>query len=164
MPVLKLATHIKAKQQVVFDLARSIDFQSQVNTSSNEKAVAGRTTGLIGLHETVTWQGRHLGVVQKLTTKVTEFDPPHFFADEMIKGAFKSFRHEHYFIPEEDGTLMRDVFKFEAPLGILGNLAEVLFLKAYMTSFLKGRNRILKKVAENGQWREILPSDSRYDQ
>lgn len=156
MPVIRLKTHIKAKQELVFDLARSIDFQSKAVTSSNEKAVAGRTSGLIGLNETVTYRGKHLGVWQHLTTRVTEFDPPHFFADEMVKGAFKSMRHEHYFSQTEDGTLMKDVFKFEAPLGPLGWLANKLFLEAYMTNFLKGRNKTLKEYAESGKWREVL--------
>lgn len=157
MPEIILETLIKADRQIVFDLARSIDFQSEVNRSSDERAVAGRTGGLIGLGETVTWRGRHLGVVQRLSTKVTEFDPPHFFADEMLKGAFKSFRHEHYFISTKEGTIMKDVFSFKAPLGLLGRLANVLFLESYMTGFLKNRNRILKEYAESGKWREVLP-------
>lgn len=156
MPVIRLDTHIKADIQIVFDLARSIDFQSKAVTSSNEKAVAGRTSGLIKFNETVTYRGKHLGVTQQLTSRVTEFDPPHFFVDEMEKGAFKSLRHEHYFSATEEGTLMKDVFKFEAPLGPLGWLANKLFLKAYMTAFLKGRNRTLKEYAESGKWREVL--------
>lgn len=141
---------------MVFDLARSIDFQSEAVRSSNERAVAGRTDGLIGLNETVTWYGKHLGVWQHLTTRITDFDPPHFFVDEMEKGAFKSMRHEHYFITIEEGTLMKDIFKYQAPLGILGWLVNKLFLKTYMTNFLKGRNRVLKEYAESGRWRELL--------
>ncbi|MFV8224305.1 SRPBCC family protein [Christiangramia aquimixticola] len=156
MPVIQLDTIIKAKQEIVFDLARSIDFQSEAVTSSSEKAVAGRTSGLIRLGETVTYSGKHLGVKQSLTTKVTEFDRPYFFVDEMVKGAFKSIRHEHYFELTNDGTLMRDFFKFEAPLGILGWVANKLFLESYMTNFLKGRNKTLKEYAETGKWREIL--------
>ncbi len=79
MPVIRLETYIKAEQKIVFDLSRSIDFQSEINRSSDERAVAGRTSGLIGLNETVTWRGKHLGVVQSLTTRVTEFDRPEFF-------------------------------------------------------------------------------------
>lgn len=156
MPVIRLETHIKANIEIVFDLARSIDFQSKVVTSSDEKAVAGRTSGLIGLNETVTYRGKHLGVTQQLTSRVTEFDRPNFFADEMEKGAFKSMRHEHYFEGSEGGTIMKDVFKFESPLGILGTLANKLFLKAYMTNFLKGRNQKLKEYAESGKYREVL--------
>lgn len=156
MPIIQLETLIKARQEIVFDLARSIDFQSKAVTTSSEKAVAGRTSGLIRLDETVTYQGKHLGVKQSLTTKVTEFDRPHFFVDEMVQGAFKSIRHEHYFFSTSKGILMKDAFIFEAPLGIFGSMANKLFLKAYMTNFLNGRNRTLKLYAESGRWKEIL--------
>jgi hypothetical protein len=45
---------------------------------------------------------------------------------------------------------MKDVFDFESPLGVLGKLANVLFLKSYMTKLLVERNRVIKEVAENG--------------
>ena len=143
-------------------MSRSIDFQSKAVTSSKERAVAGRTSGLIGLNETVSWRGKHhLGVWQHLTSRITDFDPPHFFADEMEKGAFKKIRHEHYFFTTEEGTIMKDVFSFQAPLGFLGSLANKLFLKTYMTNFLRGRNRILKEYAESGRWREVLGENDR---
>lgn len=166
MPVITLETPIKANPFLVFDLSRSIDLQSKYVTGSDEKAVAGRTSGLINLGETVTYSGKHLGVRQQLTSKVTEFDRPHFFADEMQKGAFKSLRHEHHFNATEEGTLMRDLFDFESPLGILGKFANTLFLKSYMTNFLKNRNKVIKEFAETGRWREVLPEnggDVRYE-
>lgn len=160
MPAIILQTPINANKYIVFDLSRSIDLQSQYVTSSNEKAVAGRTGGLIGLNENVTWRGKHLGVWQHLTSKVTEFDRPHLFVDEMQKGAFKSLRHEHHFIATEKGTLMKDVFIFQAPLGILGKLASDLFLKSYMANFLKNRNRSIKDFAESRRWKEVLPENN----
>ncbi len=163
MPIIKLQTLIKANRSIVFDLSRSIDLQSKFVTGSNEKAVAGRTSGLISLDETVTYRGKHLGVMQSLTSRVTEFDKPHFFADEMQKGAFKTLRHEHHFIATEEGTLMKDIFDFESPLGVLGNLANTLFLKSYMTSFLKNRNKIIKDFAESGRWKELLPENTQYN-
>ena len=156
MAIIRLETLIKANKFIVFDLSRSIDLQSEFVTGSSEKAVAGRTSGLIGLGETVTYRGRHLGVKQYLTSKVTDLGRPHFFADEMQKGAFKSFRHEHHFIATEEGTLMKDFFDFQSPLGILGKLANILFLKAYMTRFLKNRNKVIKEFAETGRWKELL--------
>lgn len=90
MPIIKLETSINANRNIVFDLSRSIDLQSTFVTGSNEKAVAGRTSGLINLDETVTYRGNHLGVWQNLTSRITDLDRPHFFADEMEKGAFKS--------------------------------------------------------------------------
>lgn len=160
MPIIKLQTLIKANRNIVFDLSRSIDLQSKFVTGSNEKAVAGRTSGLIKLDETVTYRGKHLGVRQSLTSRITDFDRPHFFADEMEKGAFKSLRHEHHFIATEEGTMMKDVFDFQSPLGVLGKLANALFLKAYMTNFLKNRNKVIKEFAESGRWKELLSENN----
>lgn len=159
MPTIHLETIIEANQRIVFDLSRSIDLQANFTNFSNERAVAGRTTGLISLNETVTWYGKHLGFWQHLTSKITDFDPPRFFVDEMQKGAFKSLRHEHHFIGVGETTLMRDIFIFESPYGFLGKLANIIFLKKYMTNFLKRRNKVIKEVAESGRWREILPQN-----
>ncbi|MAC93916.1 MAG: hypothetical protein CMC96_00295 [Flavobacteriales bacterium] len=51
----------------------------------------------------------------------------------------------------ETTTLMIDLFHFEAPLGPLGHLANVLFLKRYMKNFLLERNRAIKQKAEEKQ-------------
>jgi ligand-binding SRPBCC domain-containing protein len=87
---------------------------------TGEKAIAGRTSGLIELGETVTWRAKHFGMWQRLTSKITEFDRPNYFVDEMVKGPFKSFRHEHHYTRVDNHTLMIDVFVFES----LGNIGE----------------------------------------
>ncbi|MFX8875810.1 hypothetical protein ABTM97_19785, partial [Acinetobacter baumannii] len=74
-----------------FDLARSIDLHQISTAETNEKAIAGKTNGLINLNETVTWEATHFGIRQKLTSKITKFDRPYHFRDEQVKGAFKCF-------------------------------------------------------------------------
>jgi ligand-binding SRPBCC domain-containing protein len=81
---------------------------------------------------------------------------PDFFVDEMQQGVFTSMHHRHEFTADGEGTLMRDIFEFTAPLGPLGWLAEKLFLTAYMKKFLVQRNAKLKSMAESDQWREFL--------
>src|SRR4051812_32244318 len=110
MPIIELSTVIHASIGTCFDLARSIDLHIESTKQTGERAIAGRTSGLIELDETVTWQAKHFGIRQNLTSKITTFDYPNFFADEMVKGAFKSFRHEHHFAWVDDHTLMKDVF------------------------------------------------------
>lgn len=156
MPLIKIETLIQAPIQRCFDLSRSIDLHQTSMAHTNEKAIAGRTSGLIQLGEQVTWQAKHLGLTQKLTVQITAFDAPHFFADEMLKGAFKSFRHEHHFKSLSSATLMTDLFDFEAPLGILGQLANRLFLTKYMEKLLKERNKMIKNIAESQSWKEVL--------
>jgi hypothetical protein len=51
---------------------------------------------------------------------------------------------------------MIDLFTFHAPLGILGKLAETLFLTHYMKGLLLARNRYLEQVAEAGTDAAIL--------
>lgn len=148
MPVITLETLIDAPVECCFDLSRDIDLHARSMGHTDEKAVAGRTSGLIGLDETVTWEAKHLGIRQRLTSKITEFDYPNYFVDEQVSGAFKSIRHEHHFIPRGSQTLMKDVFNFESPFSILGRLANMLFLTKYMTRLLQTRNQIIKRAAE----------------
>lgn len=156
MPRIELRTEIKADKEIVFDLSRSIDLHKISTEHTNETAIAGKTSGLIGLNESVTWRAKHFGIYQKLTSKITEFDQPNYFADEMVSGAFSEFKHEHHFTELNGGTLMIDFFEYKSPFGILGKLADKLFLKKYMTDLLTKRNRIVKEFAESDKWKQII--------
>lgn len=152
MPIIELHTHINAPVEKVFDMARDIDLHVHSTKHTGEQAIAGKTSGLIGLGESVTWRAKHFGIWQQLTSRVTAFNYPVYFTDEMVKGAFKSFRHEHHFVAEGNGTLMRDVFVFESPFGVLGRLFNRLVLVKYMTGLLLERNRVIKEYAETADW------------
>lgn len=149
MPTIYLETSIKASAERCFDLSLSVDLHQGSMAHTRERAVAGVTSGLMGLGDVVTWEAVHFGVKQHLTSKITELERPHRFVDEMVKGIFQEMRHVHEFVPQADGgTLMRDAFAFRAPLGLLGRLAEVLFLTRYMRRLLTRRNQYLKRLAE----------------
>jgi ligand-binding SRPBCC domain-containing protein len=66
-----------------------------------------------------------------LTSKITAYERPYCFTDEMVQGVFQEITHLHEFVPQSTGTLMIDLFVFHAPLGILGKLAETLVLTRY---------------------------------
>ena len=129
MPVIVLRTPVAAPPLRCFDLARDVDLHQRSTAASHERAIAGVTSGLMGAGDEVTWEATHFGVRQRLTSRITEFDPPHRFVDEMVRGAFSRFRHEHQFISTEEGTLMVDTFDYTSPLGPLGMLADWLFLR-----------------------------------
>jgi ligand-binding SRPBCC domain-containing protein len=148
---LELTTFIDAPIERCFDFARSIDLHIESTKQTGEKAIAGRTGGLITLGETVTWRAKHFGIWQNLTSKITEFDYPNSFTDEMVNGAFKSFRHEHLFFAVNNQTVMKDIFVFESPFGMLGNCVNKLFLGRYMSRLLEKRNLVIKRAAESGQ-------------
>nr|WP_309568643.1 SRPBCC family protein [Paenibacillus sp. sptzw28] len=136
--------------ETCFDFARNIDVHTlTVWPHTREKAIQGITSGLINAGETVTFEATHLFVRQKLTSRITDYNRPYLFVDEMVKGAFKSLKHIHEFEARGSVTVMRDVLTFEAPLGVAGWIVERLILKHYMKSFIEDRNRRLKYLVEN---------------
>jgi ligand-binding SRPBCC domain-containing protein len=156
MPVIELSTVIRAPRERVFDLARSIDAHQDSTGGTEERAVAGVTRGLIGMNDEVTWEARHFGVSQRLTVRVTAFDRPKHFQNIMVSGAFKRMVHDHELAEHPAGTLMRDRFEFESPLGILGRVVDWLFLTSYMRRFLVQRNEVLKQLAESAECHRYL--------
>jgi ligand-binding SRPBCC domain-containing protein len=146
---IHLETLVRAPVKTTFDLARDIDFHQRSMAHTGERAVGGRTSGLIGAGETVTWQARHLGLRWTLTSRVTEFEPSARFVDEQVSGPFASFRHEHRFEAVPEGTLMVDDWRHTAPLGPLGRVADALVLGRLMTNLLRMRNAALVDEASS---------------
>ncbi len=156
MPVIELTTEVHAPIERTFDLARSVELHLDSTAQTGERAVAGVTSGLMALGDDVTWRARHLGVWQHLTSRITKFERPFHFRDSMVRGAFHRFDHDHFFASQGEITLMRDVFDFQSPFGILGRGVDRLFLTDYMRRFLLTRCTLIKAVAETDQWRRYL--------
>ncbi len=157
---LEELTVVQAPIERCFDLARSVEVHLAGNVHWGEAAVAtgGVTSGLIGTGQRVTWRAKHFGVGQTLTSEITAMDRPAYFQDTMIRGAFRSMQHDHFFRPlSSDATEMRDVFCFAAPLPLLGRMAEITFLRRYMLALLRERNAVLQRIAESAEWRRYLP-------
>ncbi|HEX8176957.1 MAG TPA: SRPBCC family protein [Pyrinomonadaceae bacterium] len=148
MPVIRLETFILAPVEICFDLARDVEVHMASTAETGERAVAGVTSGMMELNDEVTWEAKHLGVRQRLTSKITALERPRMFVDEMQRGAFKSLRHLHLFEETSGGTLMKDELAFASPLGVLGRVADRLFLENYMRGFLLKHNEYIKRVAE----------------
>jgi len=146
---IRVETFIAAPPERCFDAARDLDLHTKSLAHTKEVAVAGRTSGLIELGEEVTWRGRHFGVTQHFTSRITGFDRPRWFQDSMVRGAFASFVHDHYFVERDGGTSMADVLAFSAPLGVLGRIAEKLVLRRYLERLLTRRAAAIREAAES---------------
>jgi ligand-binding SRPBCC domain-containing protein len=172
MITLTETTLIAAPIDRCFDLARSVEVHLTGNIHFGEQAVAvavepggtpSITTGLLALGDTVTWQARHFLIRQRLTSRITAYNPNHHFQDTMVHGVFHSMQHDHHFQAIlSDGsaalTLMHDVFRFTAPIPLLGRVAETLLLRRYVRALLKERNAAIKEIAESPTeaWRGYL--------
>ncbi|PEY99554.1 cell division protein [Bacillus sp. AFS018417] len=148
MPIIKNDIYIDAPINVCFDLARNVEVHTETTSKTKERAIDGVTVGLMENGDTVTWEATHLGVKQKLTAKIIEMEKPYKFTDVMVKGAFHSFTYTHEFIESGTGTIMKDAFSYKSPFGILGKIADKLFLEKYMRNFIVNRAKELKRIAE----------------
>jgi ligand-binding SRPBCC domain-containing protein len=158
---LEEITVIDAPIERCFDLARSVEVHLAGNVHCGESAVAlaGVTSGLVGMSQRVTWRAKHFGVWQQLTSEITAMEPPAYFQDAMIQGAFRFMKHDHFFrILSTGKTEMKDVFYFAAPLPVLGPLVEIVLLRRYMRNLLHERNVVLKQIAESSEWQTYLPN------
>jgi len=157
---IEVLTRIDAPPARCFYLALSVDLHAVSARQTREQVVGGVRSGLLQLGDEVTFRARHFGIWQTLTSKITEYQAPVYFCDEMQRGAFKTMRHAHYFEPEGAVTIMRDVFEFTSPLGFLGKIADTLVLSAYLRRFLAQRGSVVKHYAETDAWQTVLPESS----
>lgn len=88
VPIICLITQMRAPIERCFDLARSVEIHLRSTEKTREKVVGRSTNGLLGLNDEVTWEATHLRIRQRLTSRITVWNPPYHFRDSMVRGAF----------------------------------------------------------------------------
>ncbi len=69
-----------------------------------------------------------LGIKTTWVTEITKIKDKHYFVDEQRVGPYKIWHHQHIVEACKQGVLMTDIVSYSPPLGILGRLANVLFI------------------------------------
>jgi len=69
------------------------------------------------------------GVPVRWRTRITDWQPGRRFVDEQESGPYALWRHTHEFEARGSSTLMRDVVDYSEPLGPVGTVAHVLFVR-----------------------------------
>jgi len=156
MPIIHVTTFIQAPVERVFDLSRNVQLHKESMKHHKEEAVAGTRFGLIEKDETVTWKAKHFFKTRILRIRITEMQKPMRFVDEQAQGAFKEMKHEHFFKPCENGTIMIDLFHFESPYGAIGKWLNTFYLTQYIKKLIRHRNKTIKEYAESNKWKVLL--------
>ncbi|MFO0664091.1 MAG: SRPBCC family protein [Polyangiaceae bacterium] len=86
---------------------------------------------------------RLFGIPFQWRTLIESFDHGVSFVDVQLKGPYKVWRHTHSFTEEANGTRMDDRVEYEVPLGPLGALAHVLFVRRQIERIFAHRRKFI---------------------
>jgi ligand-binding SRPBCC domain-containing protein len=72
---------------------------------------------------------RERGFAGVWKARISNVRPPHRFVDTAEQSPFAYWEHVHEFVALEGRTLVRDTVTYKPPLGVLGWLADQLFIR-----------------------------------
>lgn len=87
----------------------------------------------------------------KLTwmTEITQVKEKSFFIDEQRLGPYTMWHHQHIFKQTEEGILMKDIITYIPPFGIIGKIANFLFIKNKVNQIFDYRNKKIDSLFNN---------------
>lgn len=86
-----------------------------------------------------------LGIKLNWMTEITQVKENEYFVDEQRIGPYSLWHHQHKIQPIEGGVLMTDIITYQPPLGILGAIANSLFIKQQLQGIFDYRKTALEK-------------------
>lgn len=153
---IHLTTFIQAPVERVFDLSRNLTLRKKSLRPGKEQILSSSGDSFLHAGETITLRARHFGKTREITARVTALDQPLHFTEEQVKGDLKTYRHEYYFKPTDNGTILIDLLECEGPRDLLGSIASAFLLKAYLETMLRKKNELLRQYAETEKWKAVL--------
>ena len=91
----------------------------------------------------------------------TAYNPPHHFADKMVKGPFWHWTHNHNLSEVDGKTEVIDDVTYQVPFGALGNLADTvlggMLVKSRLSRMFKARELRLQRDLERHSHFSHLP-------
>ena len=89
---------------------------------------------------------RLIGVPLNWRTLISDYDPPHKFEDQQLKGPYRRWVHRHEFVEENGGITVRDAVCYVIPGGPLAPLAQALFVRRQLTDIFNFRQNAIAKL------------------
>ncbi len=86
------------------------------------------------------------GLPMRWTSEIVDWDPPHCFVDNQIKGPYALWHHEHRLASQGEGTLIRDEVTYALPLGVIGRLINALFVHKDVEGIFDYREQRMREL------------------
>lgn len=89
------------------------------------------------------------GIPMNWMTEITHLQEPYYFVDEQRFGPYALWHHQHHFREVDGGVEMTDEVNYAIPFGILGRLANWLFVGREVNRIFDHRYQVLEKYFKN---------------
>ena len=86
------------------------------------------------------------GIKTTWVTEITKVKPFNYFVDEQRAGPYRMWHHEHFVDRTEGGTVMKDIVTYQPPFGIMGTLANRIFIHRKLSEIFAYRTRALEQI------------------
>jgi ligand-binding SRPBCC domain-containing protein len=86
-----------------------------------------------------------LGIKLNWVTEITHVSDRKFFVDEQRLGPYRLWHHQHILEPMGDGVLMKDIVTYKPPYGVLGYIANSIFIRKQLEEIFDYRAIAIEK-------------------
>ncbi|MCX7736847.1 MAG: SRPBCC family protein [Candidatus Kapabacteria bacterium] len=90
------------------------------------------------------------GIPVNWVTEISHIRKPYFFIDTQLSGPYKLWHHQHIFKEVDNGIEMEDIVHYKLPFGILGNIANFLFVSKQLEGIFNYRKKVLSEIFKGG--------------
>jgi ligand-binding SRPBCC domain-containing protein len=81
-----------------------------------------------------------LGIPIYWMTEITHVEQEKYFVDEQRFGPYALWHHQHHFKEIKGGVEMKDIIHYKIPMGILGDIANILVVKNSLEKIFRFRH------------------------
>ena len=86
-----------------------------------------------------------LGIKMTWVTEITHVEHENFFVDEQRVGPYRMWHHQHHIQEIPGGILMEDIIDYQPPMGLLGDIANSLFIARQLNEIFTYRKEAVEK-------------------
>lgn len=90
-----------------------------------------------------------MGIPVHWRTIITDYDPPHMFIDQQLKGPYSLWHHTHTFKKIENGVEIKDRIIYSIPLGWMGQLLHKFWIKKDLNNIFSHRKKVISDLFMN---------------
>ncbi len=84
-----------------------------------------------------------LNIKMRWCTEISHVEDKVYFVDQQKFGPYNMWHHQHHFEKVDGGVIMRDIVNYGVPLGILGRIANVMFVESQLREIFEYRAKAI---------------------